>query len=105
MLYELRNKVAHNRFITYEDRQKILSKKGSMNTFIDAALKNIEEIKVTERQTIEIQEEFNSTIIEDKEKTIEKALTNVDNDESIVDIISNSESTIKKLTKYIYGHR
>lgn len=102
MLYELRNKVAHNRFITYSDRQKILSKKESMNKFIDAALKNIEEIKVTERQTIEIKEEFNSTIVEDKEKTNEKEQVNNIIKETSTDIISDSELTIKKLTKYIY---
>jgi len=46
-LYELRNKVAHNRFITFEEYRKLVSNKERMEGIIDEALSKIDSVEVS----------------------------------------------------------
>lgn len=70
-LYELRNKVAHNRFITYEELKKIISKKNSIDIVISEALNAIENIEITKKQEGEIKTELKTTIHEKTGDTVD----------------------------------
>ncbi|WP_179038395.1 HEPN domain-containing protein [Limnobaculum xujianqingii] len=100
MLYDLRNKIAHNRFISYEDKQKIIAKKEEVNSVIDDALSKIDNIEVTNEQKNEITSELKSTIKEELEvvATVEENIPSSPNEKLMLE----AEQTIKKLTKYIY---
>jgi hypothetical protein len=101
MLYDLRNKVAHNRFITYEDKQKIISKKEEIDGVINIALSKIDDLEVTQEQKKEIKIEIKTTITEDTGNDVSIG----DNEISQLpgeEISKEAENTIKKLTRYIY---
>lgn len=56
-LYELRNKVAHNRFITFEEYRKLISNKEKMESIIDEALSKIDSVEMTAIQKESIKTE------------------------------------------------
>jgi len=101
MLYDLRNKVAHNRFITYEDKQKIISKKEEIDKVITLALSKIDDLEVTQEQKKEIRKEVKTTITEDSGGEIIVDAHEKNNSAS-EDVIREAENLIKKLTRYIY---
>lgn len=107
-LYDLRNKVAHNRFISYEELRKIIDKKNKIITVINDAFNAMENIEITKEQTNEIGNEIKATI---QEKSIEKEINvenlNIESDNKTSNqkedkVIEDSRKTISKLTRYIY---
>ncbi|SUB84270.1 Uncharacterised protein [Pragia fontium] len=69
-LYELRNKIAHNRFITFEDLKMLISIKEKVNKVINEALNNIDNIEVTGEQQKEIKTELHKEIPSEIESDI-----------------------------------
>ncbi|EPS0643867.1 hypothetical protein ACVBEK_002637 [Cronobacter malonaticus] len=102
-LYDLRNKVAHNRFITYEEMRQIISKKNDINEVINEAFNAIEEIEITEQQEAEIKSELKTTIHEKTGESVDIS-KNDDTDNKSADkkLIADGEHHIRKLTRYIY---
>lgn len=101
MLYDLRNKVAHNRFITYEDKQKNNIKKEEIDTVISLVLSKIDDLEVTQEQKNEIKIEIKTTITEDTGSEISIGDSEAKSKYG-EEIAKEAENTIKKLTRYIY---
>lgn len=102
-LYDLRNKVAHNRFISYEEMKQIIGRKDAINEVINEALHTIEEIEITEQQEKEIKSELKTTIHEKTGDNVDIS-KNEDSENKPLDrkLMSEGEQHISKLTKYIY---
>lgn len=101
MLYTLRNVIAHNRFISYEDYRRLLSLKNNMNTVIDEAINNIEAINVTGSQ----QEEIKSEVIREINPVKKEVANEVSKKDVVKDtVISDSGSTLRRLNNLIYSN-
>ncbi|MGK9174795.1 hypothetical protein KXR87_16480 [Yokenella regensburgei] len=101
MLYTLRNVIAHNRFISYEDYRRLLSLKNNMNTVIDEAINNIEAINVTGSQ----QEEIKSEVIREINPVKKEVVNEVSKKDVVKDtVISDSGSTLRRLNNLIYSN-
>lgn len=102
-LYELRNKVAHNRFISHEEIKQIISKKNSIDEVINEALNAIENIEITKQQEAEIKTELKSTIHEKTGDTVDIS-KDEEMESSTIDkkLLIEGENQIKKLTRFIY---
>ena len=102
-LYDLRNKIAHNRFISFEEMKQIIRRKNDIDEVINEALNAVEKIEITEQQEAEIKSELKTTI---QEKTGDKVdiRKNEDSESKSTDkkLIGEGEHHIKKLTRYIY---
>lgn len=70
-LYELRNKIAHNRFVSFEEYRMLISNKDKMEGVIDDALSKIDKVNISESQ----KEAIKNTVA-DTEKSIYLAKTN-----------------------------
>lgn len=102
-LYELRNKVAHNRFISYEEVRQIISRKNDIDDVINEALNAIEKIEITEKQEVEIKAELKYTIHEKTGDNVDISKNEeVDGKPINTKLIDDGENQIKKLTRYIY---
>ena len=73
-LYELRNKVAHNRFITYEEHRRLVSNKERMESIIDEALSKIDSVEVSaiQKESIktEVQQDRDIEVMDNAKKKI-----------------------------------
>lgn len=106
-LSDLRNKVAHNRFISYEEMRMIYSKCNEVNKVIDDALSKLDSVEVTTAQINEIKQELHDTIKEEvtplgnnKTPDASKIPSNIYSTDQ--DPVSMAESCIRKLTKHMY---
>jgi len=106
-LSDLRNKVAHNRFISFEEMRMIKSKSEEINKVIDDALNKLDSVEVTKAQINEIKQELHGTIKEEVTPVSNKIIVEVP---IVADVvyevdqhpISRAESCIRKLTKHMY---
>lgn len=102
-LYDLRNKVAHNRFISYEEMKQIIRRKNDIDEVINEALHAIEKIEITEQQEEEIKSELKTTIHEKTGDNVDIS-NNEDTETKSAHkkLITDGEHHISKLTRYIY---
>lgn len=106
-LYDLRNKVAHNRFITYEEYRKIVSNKDRMERIIDEALSKIDSVEVSaiQKESIktEVQQDGDIEIIDNKKnKNLYHWHLNSKSQNKINDQIE-TEDTIREISRLLYS--
>ncbi|CDG88753.1 HEPN domain-containing protein [Xenorhabdus bovienii] len=106
-LSDLRNKVAHNRFISFEEMRMIKSKSEEINNVIDDALNKLDSVEVTKAQINEIKQELNDTIKEEATPLANKKMTETPTEVGAIykvdqHPVARAESCIRKLTKHMY---
>lgn len=105
-LYELRNKVAHNRFITFEEYRKLISNKEKMESIIDEALSKIDSVEMTAIQKESIKTEVQQDR-ELNEQSISKKVfikrNGVSGSHSKISEQLETEEAIREINRLLYS--